>query len=438
MDNSRKYNIILITLFAAIIAGVPLAQIAIEMKRDGRAQFTDLFRYAPSSGNLRAFESDLENKSVFQQTLRPAYQKFLFSALNDAGSNGMIGQDDWVFYRPGVRYLIEPDQVEAGDTDSTWVEPSDGTTTRDSVVRAIVQFRDQIKERNIKLLVMPVPGKASVYPDKLTRGAENRHQQFRSPTLELLRELEQNGVASIDLFTTFQTLRKEHPLLPSDKAYYLKRDTHWAPQAVNVAAQITAEKIKSMGVEPEVLRSFDVRKVSVRRNGDILEMMGIPGARDAFPAQTIECEQVFHKTFGPMLDENSPRAGTYMNLVRPDTSTSVLVLGDSFCRIYQSAEPASLGGVIEFDPMEGDRETAASRKKLLPGSAGFPSLLAYELKSPVDYIISDGGAATDVRQRLSVDPEILENKRVVIWEFAERDVRYGKAGWRDVPLPAEQ
>ena len=438
MDNSRKYNIILITLFAAIIAGVPLTQIAIEMKRDGRAQFTDLFRYAPSSGNLRAFESDLENKSVFQQTLRPAYQKFLFSALNDAGSNGMIGQDGWFFYRPGVRYLIEPDQVEAGDANSTWVEPSDGTTTRDSVVRAIVQFRDQLKERNIELLVMPVPGKASVYPDKLTRGAENRHQQFRSPTLELLRELEQNGVASIDLFTTFQTLRKEHPLLPSDKAYYLKRDTHWAPQAVNVAAQITAEKIKSMGVEPDVSRSFDVRKVSVRRNGDILEMMGIPGARDAFPAQTIECEQVFHKTFGPMLDENSPRAGTYMNMVRPDTSTSVLVLGDSFCRIYQLPEPQSLGespDAVGKDEADGSGDDSGRTKRLLPGSAGFPSHLALAMGTTVDYIVSDGGAATDVRRQLSTNAEILEGKKIVIWEFVERDIALGAKGWQDVPRP---
>ena len=32
MDNSRKYNIILITLFAVIIAGVPLTQIWIEIE----------------------------------------------------------------------------------------------------------------------------------------------------------------------------------------------------------------------------------------------------------------------------------------------------------------------------------------------------------------------------------------------------------------------
>jgi len=53
----------------------------------------------------------------------------------------------------------------------------------------------------------------------------------------------------------------------------------------------------------------------------------------------------------------------------------------------------------------------------------------------VDAIISDGGAATDVRRKLSTDPEILEGKRVVVWEFAERDIALGAQGWEDVPLP---
>ena len=435
MDSSRGNQFLLIILFVAIIAGVPVVQMVVEVNRDGRAQVTDVFRYAPSSRNLRAFETDLENKSVFQQTLRPEFQRMLFSTLNDAGSNGMMGRDDWVFYRPGVRYLIEPDKVEPGDADSIWVEPSDGTTTRDSVVRAIVRFRDQLRERDIELLVMPVPGKASVYPDKLTRGAEGRPLEFRSPTLELLRELERNDVATVDLFSTFQTLRREEPLLPSGRAYYLERDTHWAPEAVKVAAQVTAEKIESMGIEPEVSRNFQVRKAAVHRHGDILEMMSIPGAREAFPAQTVECEQVFHETFGLILDENAPRPGTFINLVRPDTMTSILVLGDSFCRIYQLPEPQSLGERGRADD-EWDAEGDSGRsKRLLPGSAGFPSHLALAMGTTVDYIVSDGGATTDVRRQLSTNSEILEGKKIVIWEFVERDIALGAGGWLEVPLP---
>ena len=133
-----------------------------------------------------------------------------------------------------------------------------------------------------------------------------------------------------------------------------------------------------------------------------------------------------------------PRAGTYMNLVRPDTTTSILVLGDSFCRIYQLPEPQSLGespdaaGKEEADPTPGD---SGRTKRLLPGSAGFPSHHALAMGTTVDYIVSDGGAATDVRRELSTNGEILEGTKIVIWEFVERDIALGAKGWQAVPLP---
>ena len=69
-----------------------------------------------------------------------------------------------------------------------------------------------------------------------------------------------------------------------------------------------------------------------------------------------------------------------------------------------------------------------SRLHLAPGP---------RLKSPVDAIVSDGGASTDVRRKLSTNPEILEGKKVVIWEFVERDIALGREGWEDVPLAGE-
>jgi hypothetical protein len=110
-------------------------------------------------------------------------------------------------------------------------------------------------------------------------------------------------------------------------------------------------------------------------------------------------------------------------------------LGDSFSRIYQFPEPQSLG---ELAPNPTAGRTQDSRtKRLLPGSAGFISHLALALKSPVDAIVSDGGASTDVRRKLSTNPEILEGKKVVVWEFVERDIALGRRGWEDVPLPAK-
>ena len=56
---------------------------------------------------------------------------------------------------------------------------------------------------------------------------------------------------------------------------------------------------------------------------------------------------------------------------------------------------------------------------------------------PLASIVNDGGASTLVRQQLSRKPELLRGKKLVVWEFVERDVRFGTEGWQPVPLPAE-
>jgi hypothetical protein len=96
-------------------------------------------------------------------------------------------------------------------------------------------------------------------------------------------------------------------------------------------------------------------------------------------------------------------------LYTDDPASDVLVLGDSFLRIYQQDEP---------------------------GSAGFVAHLARALGRPLASIINDGGASTLVRQELFRRPQLLAHAKVVIWEFVERDLRLGTEGWQIVPLPA--
>ena len=48
-------------------------------------------------------------------------------------------------------------------------------------------------------------------------------------------------------------------------------------------------------------------------------------------------------------------------------------------------------------------------------------------------VVNDGGASTLVRQELARRPQLLRGKTVVIWEFVERDIRFGTEGWKPVP-----
>ena len=95
-------------------------------------------------------------------------------------------------------------------------------------------------------------------------------------------------------------------------------------------------------------------------------------------------------------------------LYKDDPNSPVLVLGDSFLRIFQTDEP---------------------------GAAGFTAHLARELGQPVTSLISDGGASTLVRQELYRRPALLKGKKIVVWEFVERDIRLGTEGWQKIPLP---
>jgi hypothetical protein len=438
MTSSARRSQMLLTLgFLAIIAGAPAAQVVVELFHGDPVQSTDLFRHPPTAENLRQFEHALEDGWWGQDALRPRMQRLLLATLGDTGAKTLAGRDGWLFYRPGVRYLVEPDRVEAGDGDSIWVEPPSGETRRDGVAAAIVRFRDQLGERGIRLLVVPIPDKAAVYPDMLSRRADDTWPDFRSPTEGLLEELERRGVQTVDLFAVFRAAR---PSASDDVPLYLAKDTHWTPTGAKRAADAVARKLRRLGWLPEHRYEYAGRTVRLRRRGDLVAMMQAPGTTQSFPSESVACRQVLDPLHGGLLvPAAGGREGTYMNehLVDTPMEATFLLLGDSFSRIYQFAEPASLGELDgpAADPEPETDEAATAKRRLLPGSAGFPSLLADALGAPVDYIVSDGGAATDVRRRLSVHPEILERKRVVIWEFAERDVALGRKGWQDMPLP---
>jgi hypothetical protein len=427
---TRKSELVLVICFLAVIAGVPVTQTCIEFARRERVQATDVFRYEPTAKNLRQFEHTLEEKSWFQQHLRPLMQRFLFATLHDTGAKGVLGRNHWLFYRSDLRYLVEPDRLEADTSGSKWVQPPDRSAHRESVEKAILRFRDQLKERGITLVVMPVPGKPSVYPDQVTGRAVGKERPFRSPTLSLLDALRRQGVATVDLFAAFQALRQSGGLTKNTGELYLAHDTHWTPRGAQTAAQAVAAKLGAMNLTPAAKKEFRTQGVTVTRWGDILDMMQIPGLRETFGPETALCVQVLDPTLGPMVPGASDRPGTYCY---PGQQAAVLVLGDSFCRIYQYPEPQSLGEVPATAATSRPGESGA--KRLLPGSAGFISHLALALKSPVDAIVSDGGAGTDVRRKLSTNPEILEGKQVVVWEFVERDIALGAQGWEEVALP---
>ena len=379
---SDHYKIFLTGSFLVIIAAVPMSQVVLELSRGERPQAIDVFFRTPTEEHLRAYESDLEESSWVAQAVRPLARRFHFLALRDPGSKVLMGRDGWLFYKPRVDYLVQ----------SSRDDPSLDTGPV-AAVRTIIRFRDQLASRGIQLLVVPVPCKASVYPDKLTRRADDL--LLRSRTLGVIAALRAAGVETVDLFEVFQKSRKagESEAL---KSLYLARDTHWSPDGVRRAAEVIAGRIFQLGWLESGSVPYRRQAALIERNGDLVDMMQLPSGQQFFTSEKIRCEQVV--------------LASHSAAYQDDPNSPVLFLGDSFSRIYQT-----------------DR----------PGSAGLIAHLADRLKRPLASIVNDGGASTFVRQQLNRRAELLDGKKLVIWEFVESDIRFGAEGWKEVPLPAE-
>jgi hypothetical protein len=299
--------------------------------------------------------------------------------LADAGEKAVVGRHGWLFYGPSVRYMVER-QTGAPEGDSADPLP------------AIRSFRDQLQARGIRLLVVPVPNKESVYPGMLARRAEDAAVIVCERTRRLLDQLEQCGIEYVDLFEVFRRA-KQGESGSDPRRLYLAQDSHWSPEGARVAAVAVARRVLDGGTVNRGDHAYVERPVTVRRHGDLVEMLQVPQIEHALEPESLACQRVVRS------DTGTP--------YRDATESEVLILGDSFLRIYEKDEP---------------------------GAAGFIAHVARELGRPLTSIVNDGGASTLVRQELARRPTLLTNKRLVIWEFAERDIRYGTEGWKIVPL----
>ena len=381
----RGHQVLLVAGFIAVIFAVPLTQAVIELREGETPQALDLFRHTPTEANLRIYEEDLESRSWFAETLRPWMQYARFVALGDGGEKAIVGCGGWWFYRPGVRYLMERGVSDSSDR-----------TGHEQAVSAIVGFRDRLADRGIELLVVPVPGKASVYADKLTARAGRADPSVREHTRRMIDDLTAVGVEVVDVYDALASIRQmagEPDLAPPPQPYMI-RDTHWTRWGVARAADTVAKRIRQLGCVPTGSTEYKIKGALVRRHGDVVRMLRNPKIERLFPPTEMHCEQIVRKDTGERY--------------RDDPSAPILVLGDSFLRIYERDEP---------------------------GSAGFIAHLARALRQPVASIVNDGGASTLVRQELARKPELLAGKKLVVWEFVERDIRFGMEGWQEVPLP---
>jgi len=415
-------------------------------------------------------------------------EKVVLGAAGDCigagcGRDTAAASDRWLFYRQDVEFLVQPSPLDVR------------SAKLDNPVKAIERFRDQLKAKGVELLVVVTPGKPSIYPERLTGGDSDASRDaaaagnvadhansigLQSHGKKILDSLTRAGFNTVDLYTPLLAAKSRDSV---EGPLYLNDDTHWTPRGAELAAREIAAavkrleangKIKLKNVQKNADGSYPVSFVAsdsvADRMGDVGEMSGLnkfnvfkvqkvighvvmqqnieeridmaqssancldslkrecpKGDDSCFRVKRGPCDEedmacvraltkscpkgsafdsCYHVRLNPCEENDSLYYDTTITPFKDDFRKSeILILGDSFSRIYQTDSPVNAGWIAHF---------------------------AKNVNRPVASIVSDGGASTLVREKLARKASVLKGKKLLIWEFVERDLRFGAEGWKDV------
>ncbi|MDP8237125.1 MAG: hypothetical protein P9M08_12140 [Candidatus Erginobacter occultus] len=420
----RKSARVLSGCFLAVIFAVPLYQLAaeyLEARRTGqtwRPQILELARRIPDvlapirDGGLRPanivranrnllreindFEDRLNDASLLGQYIRPRVQEWFSGWPGVGNEQAYVGRDGWLFYRPGLDYLtgpgfLDPRQLRrrAGGGDEWHAPPQPDPRP------AIIDFNDQLRERGIGLIVVPVPVKPSIHPEKFSARYEGTRRQEEIPlqNASYSRLMADLAAAGVTVFDPSELLAAR-----ADRPRFLATDTHWRPEAMEaVAVRLAARIADVLGAPGPGDGGLRRRPLELAGLGDIALMLDLPKGQTRFPPESVTIRQVLTAD------------GQFW---RASKEAEVLVLGDSFSNNY-SLEPMGWGE-----------------------SAGLVEQLSYFLHAPVDRLVRNDSGAWATRAMLARElargHDRLAGKRVVVWQFAARELVVGD--WRIIPL----
>lgn len=298
-----------------------------------------------------------------------------------ASSLAVPGSDPaWRFLANELRHLQHGD-LAAADLAKVNAEGTDP-------VVAITKYNDELKALGVDLLVMPVPPKAAIYPDKLAAGVS----ATMVPSLGgFLKKLEAAGVQTLDLQTEYLKARAAAP----DQQLYCATDSHWSPAGAELAAKLVAAKFASRQdlVEHQQRDLIKLKAQHIEFHGDLLT----DAEKSTLPKETL-----------PLVRSGlaANPDGTEVRTIDSDAASPILVIGDSHCQVFRR------GGAMHST------------------CGGFIDHLNVDLSVPVEEVSAQAsggdGPRIEIARRTVKEPDFWKKKKIVVWVFTARELTQGK------------
>ena len=294
-------------------------------------------------------------------------------------------------------WLFLADELRHGDTGRFW-EKDWKKVSRAGVdpLPAMLDFRRRLAALDMKLLIVPVPMKVGIYPERLGKSTKVE------PLAPFVRRLQQAGLNVLDLEPVFAQHLKDH----ADRPLYLAQDSHWSPEGCRVAAEAIFQSMQ-FSTRKGLTDITLVPNQHMEIRGDLAGMAGDTN----LPKERVTLDRVSYGNDGNVAGWTDP-------------SSPIVLLGDSHVTVFS----------------EGTEELHGS-------GGGLPDYLLMQFGYPMDVVASHGDGVHQARVNLyrrgSLNPKARgywENKKWVIWVFAAREFTQAERWSTGVPLtePADR
>jgi hypothetical protein len=289
---------------------------------------------------------------------------------------GFIGKDGFLFFRGSLKYLLSGDLRKQENNRDPYP--------------AIVDYKNQLKAKGIDFIFVIIPAKTEIFPDKISDKAPTPDGAYVTPyTRKLMLELEETGVEVVDLLPSLIDAREQ------DESIYMKQDTHWSDSGMRLSAKMIAERIKEYSWYKDVCPNpiaYKTKEAKFTRSGDIRDMLP-DNEKITYRPMSLTAQQVLN-----------PDGSFY----KDNESSPIVILGDSFCGVFQVENPKY---------------------------AGLSAHIAKEIGMPVDLMVAYG-SGPGIRKNLARrGASAINSKKLVIWTTASRDLYNYWAPWDLVKLP---
>lgn len=233
---SRLNGILFIVLLAGMFVYSVPSLLSFARQQSG---ISELF----ADGQLsRQFEKYYDKRFFLREFSVRQWANLQYLAFGEGSSGAVLGKNGWIF------------------TNQEYLVPNDLQRNLDNQIRQIEETRNTLRDKGIRLIVLPVPMKLDIHAEHTA--------ELPLPVLTSLHETFVQRLKAQG--TEVGTVREAMLAQSAEQHIFMRNDTHWSPEGARLAAQVFAQQFPELSEQTPFV-SEAVAEKSLR--GDLLNFL---------------------------------------------------------------------------------------------------------------------------------------------------------------------